>query len=337
MRKRLVAYMLLAGLAIAVAITAGGCIGHAQHRGRQGDEGRDRHAREGERLRLEPAGRRNGAKTAAAANGATLQSMHEHRLRQHRAACSGGSRRAARSSSSPTRAATTRSRPAIAQQYKVPMITYDIPTNLIKGYVSNITTSSQEGAYLAGVLAAQDDEDAQARHRHLGLRHELVQAERRLRGRRAQRRQDVEDLRSPDRPGVVRRRRRRQARHAERHRRGRRRRLRHGRRRVVRLPPGDLDAKSGHKVWFIDDIGNMTPIDKKGVLLSSVLWDFTQRLHAGDQGHQRRARTARTATRSSLRTAASRCCRRSTSRPRVWTEIADGAEGDRQRQDQGRR
>jgi len=29
------------------------------------------------------------------------------------------------------------------------------------------------------------------------------------------------------------------------------------------------------KVWFIDVIGNKTPIDKKGVLLSSVLWDFT--------------------------------------------------------------
>jgi basic membrane protein A and related proteins len=34
-------------------------------------------------------------------------------------------------------------------------------------------------------------------------------------------------------------------------------------------------ANPGHKVWFIGDIGDMTPIDKKGVLLSSVLWDFT--------------------------------------------------------------
>ncbi len=30
------------------------------------------------------------------------------------------------------------------------------------------------------------------------------------------------------------------------------------------------------KVWFIDVIGNKTSVDKKGVLLSSVLWDFSQ-------------------------------------------------------------
>jgi basic membrane protein A and related proteins len=35
-------------------------------------------------------------------------------------------------------------------------------------------------------------------------------------------------------------------------------------------------AKAGHKVWFIDVIGNKTAIDKKHVLLSSVIWDFTQ-------------------------------------------------------------
>src|SRR5436190_1472439 len=34
-------------------------------------------------------------------------------------------------------------------------------------------------------------------------------------------------------------------------------------------------AKAGHKVWFIGDIGNMGPIDKHHVLLSSVLWSFT--------------------------------------------------------------
>ena len=43
----------------------------------------------------------------------------------------------------------------IAQQYKVPMMTYDVPTNLAKGHVSYITTSSQQGAYLAGILAAR--------------------------------------------------------------------------------------------------------------------------------------------------------------------------------------
>jgi hypothetical protein len=34
-------------------------------------------------------------------------------------------------------------------------------------------------------------------------------------------------------------------------------------------------AKVGHKVWMIGDIGDMTPIDKKHVFLSSVLWNFT--------------------------------------------------------------
>ncbi len=35
-------------------------------------------------------------------------------------------------------------------------------------------------------------------------------------------------------------------------------------------PPAGAD-----KVWFIDVIGDKTPIDQKGVLLSSVLWDFS--------------------------------------------------------------
>ncbi len=43
----------------------------------------------------------------------------------------------------------------IAIKYKVPIMTYDIPTQLTKNYVSNITTSSQQGSYLAGILAAR--------------------------------------------------------------------------------------------------------------------------------------------------------------------------------------
>ena len=34
-------------------------------------------------------------------------------------------------------------------------------------------------------------------------------------------------------------------------------------------------ASVGHKVWYIGDIGNITPIDTKHVLLSSELWSFT--------------------------------------------------------------
>src|SRR5207247_10368243 len=43
----------------------------------------------------------------------------------------------------------------LAKQYKVPMITYDVPTNLTKGYVSYMRTSRQEATYLAGILAAK--------------------------------------------------------------------------------------------------------------------------------------------------------------------------------------
>ena len=35
-------------------------------------------------------------------------------------------------------------------------------------------------------------------------------------------------------------------------------------------PPGGAD-----KVWFIDVIGDKSSLDKKGVYLSSVVWDFT--------------------------------------------------------------
>ena len=41
-------------------------------------------------------------------------------------------------------------------------------------------------------------------------------------------------------------------------------------------PPSGAD-----KVWFIDVIGDKTPIDKKGVLLSSVLWDWSTLMTTG--------------------------------------------------------
>src|SRR5205814_1369612 len=42
----------------------------------------------------------------------------------------------------------------IGQQYKIPTVTYDIPTMKSPGAVSNITTESQQASYLAGILAA---------------------------------------------------------------------------------------------------------------------------------------------------------------------------------------
>ena len=65
-------------------------------------------------------------------------------------------------------------------------------------------------------------------------------------------------------------------------------------------------AKVGHKVWMIGDIGDLTPIDKNHVFLSSVLWTFTNAYKAAIEDIQA-APTARTGTSSPSRTAASRC------------------------------
>src|SRR4030067_216174 len=46
--------------------------------------------------------------------------------------------------------------PAIAEEFKVPVVVWDAKASAVKkGLVSNVLTKAQEGAYLAGVLAAQ--------------------------------------------------------------------------------------------------------------------------------------------------------------------------------------
>jgi basic membrane protein A len=162
----------------------------------------------------------------------------------------------------------------IAQQYKVPMITYDIPTLLSKGVLSNITTSSQQGAYLAGILAAETTKTnkigviisasdtnwykmtggfaAGAHSIKPGL--PIVFAE-------------IGSAAYDDAAG--------------------------GKRVAASVIATGADvifamgdgasfgylqaigsAHAGHKVWYIGDIGSMTPIDTNHVLLSSVLWNF---------------------------------------------------------------
>ncbi len=163
----------------------------------------------------------------------------------------------------------------IAQQYKVPVITYDIPTQLVKNYVSNITTSSQEGAYLAGILAART-----TKTHKLGI---IISATDpnwyKMSGGFAA------GVRSVDKQSKI---------------------------FFATISPAGYDdaaggkrvassviaqgadvifamgdgatfgylqaietAKAGHKVWFIGDIGDLTPIDKNHIFLSSVLWTFT--------------------------------------------------------------
>jgi simple sugar transport system substrate-binding protein len=217
----------------------------------------------------------NGAKAAAAATGATLQAItnigYDKTDVVLRQLITGGAKFiVAHASGYDTIAAR------LAQQYKVPMITYDVPTNLKKGYVSYITTSSQEGAYLAGILAAK-----MTKTHKIGI---VISAADdnwyKMSGGFAQGFRSVDKTSkiyfatvSPtgydDAAGGKRVATSVIAQGAD-----------------VLFTMGDNasfgylqaveSAKVGHKVWMIGDIGDMTPIDKHHVFLSSVLWSFNK-------------------------------------------------------------
>jgi basic membrane protein A and related proteins len=161
----------------------------------------------------------------------------------------------------------------VAQRYKVPVMTYDDPKQLVKGYVSNITTSSQEASYLAGILAAKS-----TKAHKVGI---VISASDpnwyKMSGGFAA------GFRSVDKTSKI--------------------------FFATVSPTGYDDAAGGkrvansviaqgadvifamgdgatfgylqaietakNKVWFIGDIGDLTPIDKNHIFLSSVLWDFT--------------------------------------------------------------
>ncbi len=163
----------------------------------------------------------------------------------------------------------------VAEQYKVPTITYDIPTMLSKGTLSNITTSSQQGAYLAGILAAEMTKTGK-----IGV---IISASDtnwyEMTGGFAAGAHSVKaglpivfgqigSASYDDAAG--------------------------GKRVATSVIASGADvifamgddasfgylqaigtAHPGHKVWYIGDIGDMTPIDTNHVLLSSVLWNFT--------------------------------------------------------------
>ena len=162
----------------------------------------------------------------------------------------------------------------IAKKYKVPVMTYDVATNLTKGLVSYITTSSQQGAYLAGILAART-----TKTHKVGI---IISASDsnwyKMSGGFAVGFRSVDKSSkiffatvSPtgydDAAGGKRVANSVIAQGAD-----------------VIFAMGDNasfgylqaieTANPGHKVWFIGDIGDMTPIDKKHVFLSSVLWNF---------------------------------------------------------------
>jgi basic membrane protein A and related proteins len=163
----------------------------------------------------------------------------------------------------------------VAEQYHVPIMTYDIPTELSKGTLSNITTSSQQGAYLAGILAAHT-----TKTKKVGV---IISASDtnwyEMTGGFAAGVHSVDPsiqiifgqigpASYDDAAG--------------------------GKRVAASMIAAGADvifamgddasfgylqaigtAHPGHKVWYIGDIGNMTPIDTGHVLLSSVLWNFT--------------------------------------------------------------
>ncbi len=216
----------------------------------------------------------NSAKAAAAASGAKVNAVTnigydktEVVLRQ--LAKSGANFIIAHASGYDTVAAR------IGQQYKVPIMTYDIPTMLVKNYVSNITTESQQGSYLAGILAART-----TKTHTLGI---VISASDpnwyKMSGGFAA------GVRSVDKKSKIVFATIGPAAYDD---------AAGGKRAVnsviaqgadVILTMGDgatfgylqaiETAKVGHKVWMIGDIGDLTPIDKNHVFLSSVLWTFT--------------------------------------------------------------
>lgn len=164
----------------------------------------------------------------------------------------------------------------LSQQYKVPMITYDVTTNLHKGTTSYITTSSQQGAYLAGILAAKTTKTQKvgivisaADDNWYKMSGGFVQGFKSVNKKAKIYFATISPTGYDDVAGGKRVATSVMAQGAD-----------------VLFTMGDNasfgylqavgSAKVGHKVWMIGDIGNMTPIDKHHVFLSSVLWNFTK-------------------------------------------------------------
>jgi basic membrane protein A and related proteins len=167
--------------------------------------------------------------------------------------------------------------PKVAQQFKVPVVVWDAKGST-PGLVSNVITAAQQGAYLAGVLAAQVTKTGT-----LGI---VVSASDENWFKQAG--GFVQGARSINKSVKFRYGRIGQASYAD---------AAGGKRITQQVIAAGADIVFGmgdgssfgmlqavqtarppagaSKVYFIDVIGNKTKIDKKGVLLSSELWDFT--------------------------------------------------------------
>lgn len=162
----------------------------------------------------------------------------------------------------------------IGQQYKVPTLTFDIPDMLTPGAVSNVTTSAEQGGYLAGILAAKTTKTGKvgvvisaSDPNWFMMTGGFAQGVRSVDPKMPILFAQISSAGYDDTAG------------------GKRvmsSMLSQGADVVFGMGDGSSfgylqaveTANVGHKVWFISDIGDMTPIDKKGVVLSSVLWSF---------------------------------------------------------------
>jgi simple sugar transport system substrate-binding protein len=169
--------------------------------------------------------------------------------------------------------------PKVAQQFNVPVLVYDNPKALKKDVVGDVETAAQQGAYLAGVLAAQVTKTGM-----LGI---VVSAADTNWFKQAG--GFVAGARSVNKSVKFRYARIGQASYAD---------AAGGKRVTQQVIAAGADIVFGmgdgssfgmmqavetakppegaSKVYFIDVIGNKLKIDKKKVLLSSVIWDFTQ-------------------------------------------------------------
>jgi len=168
--------------------------------------------------------------------------------------------------------------PAIAEQFNVPVVVWDAKKSAVKkGLVSNVLTNAQEGAYLAGVLAAQMTKTGT-----LGI---VVSASDENWFKQSG--GYVQGARSINKDMKFKYGRIGQASYAD---------AAGGKRITQTVIAAGADVVFGMgdgssfgmlqavetakapagatKVWFIDVIGDKRKIDKKGVLLSSELWDF---------------------------------------------------------------
>lgn len=168
--------------------------------------------------------------------------------------------------------------PAVAQEFDVPVVVWDAKRSAVKkGLVSNVLTNAQEGAYLAGVLAALTTKTGT-----LGI---VVSASDENWFKQSG--GYVQGARSVNRNIKFKYGRIGQASYAD---------AAGGKRITQTVIAAGADVVFGMgdgssfgmlqavetakppagatKVWFIDVIGDKRKIDKKGVLLSSELWDF---------------------------------------------------------------